>query len=234
MASINFPINTENQLIVAFSDDSGAITLGTFERSFTTGTNPSETLQILADEFDTNRWDSDDDGTLVVGALLEDGAANGVNGDQNDISANDSGAAYVFVRSGDLWQQQAFIKPSNTGEDDAFGMAVSLSADGNTLAVGTTREDSAATGINGDQNDDSVEQAGAVYVFIRSAGLWQQHAYIKASNTGLEDSFGGAVTLSADGNTLAVGAVDEDSSATGINGDQNNKSAPSSGAVYLY
>jgi len=234
MASINFPINTENQLIVAFSDDSGAITLGTFERSFTTGTNPSETLQILADEFDTNRWDSDDDGTLVVGALLEDGAANGVNGDQNDISANDSGAAYVFVRSGDLWQQQAYIKASNTGEDDSFGMAVSLSADGNTLAVGTTREDSTATGINGNQNDDSIGQAGAVYVFIRSAGLWQQQAYNKASNTGLEDGFGGAVSLSADGNTLAVSAIDEDSAATGINGDQIDNLAPSSGAVYLY
>ena len=113
-------------------------------------------------------------------------------------------------------------------------MAVSLSADGNTLAVGTNREDSAATGINGNQNDDSVEQAGAVYVFTRSAGLWQQQAYIKASNNGFEDGFAGAVSLSADGNTLAVGAIDEDSSATGINGDQNNNSTPSSGAVYLY
>ena len=177
---------------------------------------------------------SADGGTLAVGASRDDSAVTGINGNQNDNSANDSGAVYVFVRSGELWQQQAYIKASNSGEDDSFGMAVSLSADGNILAVGTTREDSTATGINGNQNDDSVGQAGAVYVFIRSAGLWQQQSYIKASNTGLEDSFGGAVSLSADGNTLAAGAVDEDSSATGINGDQNNNSAPSSGAVYLY
>ena len=58
--------------------------------------------------------------------------------------------------------------------------------------------------------------------------------YFKASNTGRFDNFGVAISLSADGDTLAVGAIDEDSSATGINGDQNNNSTPSSGAVYLY
>jgi len=177
---------------------------------------------------------SADASTLAVGAYLDDSAATSINGNQNDNSADDSGAVYVFVRFGELWQQQAYIKASNTGEDDSFGMAVSLSADGNTLAVGTTREDSTATGINGNQNDNSVDESGALYVFIRSGELWQQQAYIKASNTGLEDSFGGAVSLSADGNTLAAGAVDEDSAATGINGDQNNNSEPASGSVYLY
>lgn len=57
--------------------------------------------------------------------------------------------------------------------------------------------------------------------------------YLKASNTGRFDKFGEAVSLSADGNTLAAGAVDEDSAATGINGDQNNNSAPASRSVYL-
>ena len=177
---------------------------------------------------------STDGGTLAVGAYLDDSAATGINGNQNDNSANDSGAVYVFIRSGELWQQQAYIKAGNTEEEDGFGMAVSLSADGNTLAVGTTREDSSAIGINANQNDNSAEDSGAVYVFVRSGELWQQQAYIKASNTGFEDSFGGAVSLSADGNTLAAGAIDEDSAATGINGDQNNNSVSSSGAVYLY
>ena len=44
----------------------------------------------------------------------------------------------------------------------------------------------------------------------------------------------GKLSLSADGNTLAAGAIDEDSASTGINGDQNNNSAPASGSVYLY
>ena len=177
---------------------------------------------------------SADGGTLAVGAYLDDSAATGIDGNQNDNSANDSGAVYIFVRSGELWQQQAYIKASNTGEDDGFGMAVSLSADGNTLAVGTTREDSSATGVNGNQNDNSADESGALYVFVRSGELWQQQAYIKASNTEFEDSFGAAVSLSADGNTLAAGAIDEDSSATGVNGDQNNNSVSSSGVVYLF
>ena len=179
---------------------------------------------------------SADGSTLAAGALFDQSAATGVNGDQNDDSADDSGAVYVFVRSGEFWQQQAYIKASNTGEDDTFGVAVSLSADGNTLAVGADREDSAATGIDGNQNDNSTFESGALYIFVRSGEFWQQQAYIKASNTGQDDSFGGAVSLSADGDTLAVGARGEGSAATGFNGDQNDNSTPASasGAVYLY
>lgn len=52
--------------------------------------------------------------TLVVGARGEDSNANGVNGNQDDNSASESGAAYVFVRSGTTWSQQAYLKASNT------------------------------------------------------------------------------------------------------------------------
>ena len=61
-ASLNFPVNTTNQLIITYSDQNGATTLGSIERSFTTGANESESLQISANEFDTERWDSDGDG----------------------------------------------------------------------------------------------------------------------------------------------------------------------------
>ena len=64
--------------------------------------------------------------------------------------------------------------------------------------------------------------------------LTQAIGYVKASNTGANDLFGQSVALSADGNTLAVGALGEDSNATGVNGDQTNNSASFSGAVYLY
>ncbi len=56
-------------------------------------------------------------------------------------------------------------------------MAVSLSDNGNTLAVGAFGEDSAATGVNGNQNDNTAEEAGAVYVFTRSGSTWSQQAY---------------------------------------------------------
>ena len=176
---------------------------------------------------------SADGNTLAVGATREDSSATGINGDQADNSAPVSGAVYVFTRSGSLWEQQAYIKASNTNAFDRFGESVSLSADGNTLAVGAVSKDSSATGINGDQTDDSVFSSGAVYVFTRSGSVWEQQAYIKASNTDADDFFGLQVSLSADGNTLAVGANGEASSATGINGDQNDNAAEDAGAVYV-
>jgi len=56
------PIDTENLLVVTFNDDNGAITLGSFEQTYRTGTNPSESFQITADQFNTTRWDNDGDG----------------------------------------------------------------------------------------------------------------------------------------------------------------------------
>ncbi len=126
-----------------------------------------------------------------------------------------------------------YFKASNTGLRDFFGFAVALSGDGNTLAVGANHEESNATGINGNQNDNSALGSGAAYVFRFDGTDWKQQAYVKASNSGWNDVFGFAVALSADGNTLAV-AAGEDSNATGINGDQNNNLALRSGAVYLY
>ena len=178
-----------------------------------------------------------------MGAPYESSGAKGVNGDQNDTSVYSSGAVYIFVRKNDAWSQQAYIKASNPGQSYRFGFVVSLSQDGNTLAVSAYFEASAAKGINGDQNDKSIPQAGAVYVFTRTGTTWSQQAYVKASNTGEAasgkqpskgDQFGFSIGLSADGNTLAVGAISEDSGAKGINGDQNDNSQQSSGAVYVF
>jgi len=175
-----------------------------------------------------------DGNTLAVAAYGEDSNATGINGDATDNSATAAGAVYVFSRNGSNWSQQAYVKASNTGANDLFGRAVSLAADGNTLAVGAYGEDSNATGINGDATDDSAPTAGAVYVFSRNGSNWSQQAYVKASNTGANDRLGYAVSLAADGNTLAVAANGEGSNATGINGDATDNSAPTAGAVYLY
>ncbi|RLA06568.1 MAG: hypothetical protein DRQ51_09060, partial [Gammaproteobacteria bacterium] len=149
---------------------------------------------------------SGDGRTLAVGSDGEDSNATGINGDQTDNSAFSSGAVYIFTRTGLTWTQQAYIKASNTDAYDWFGSSVAISADGNTLAVGARGEDSNATGINGDQGDNSASYAGAVYVFTRAGITWTQQAYIKASNTDAYDYFGGSVALNDDGNTLAVGA----------------------------
>ena len=174
---------------------------------------------------------SGDGNTLAVGAVHEGGSSTGVNGAQNNDSAN-AGAVYLYRRMGSVWSQQAYIKASNSDPLDQFGISVSLNDDGNTLAVGANLEDSSATGVNGAQKGGSVD-TGAVYVFRFSSSTWSQQAYIKASNIDREDRFGYAVALSGDGNTLAVGARGENSSSTGVNSTPNND-ASLSGAAYLF
>ncbi len=130
---------------------------------------------------------------------------------------------------------ETYVKASNGELADEFGTSVALSGD--TLVVGAWHEDSNATGINGDQSDNSAAASGAAYVFTRTDGVWSQEAYLKASNTGEGDFFGSSVSLSSgdlSGITLAVGALGEDSSATGVNGDQFDNSDRNSGAVYVF
>lgn len=179
---------------------------------------------------------SADGNTLAVGAIGESSDATGVDGDQNNNNATWSGAAYVFTRSSGIWAQQAYIKASNTEAGDAFGFKLTLSGDGNTLAVVLYGDSSGATGIDGDPNDNGAGGGGngAVYVYTRSASTWRQQAYVKASNTGYSDGFATSLALNNDGNTLAVGAPLEDSIATGVGGDQSDNSALDAGAVYLY
>ena len=168
--------------------------------------------------------------TTVVGARAEDSNATGVDGDQADNTAANSGAVYVFTRSGDVWSQQAYLKASNTGAGDYFGTSVAVSGD--TLVVGARYEDSNATGVDGDQADNTAANSGAAYVFTRSGSTWSQQAYLKASNPGANDEFGNSVGVSGD--TVVVGARYEESNATGVNGDQADNSAADSGAVYVF
>jgi hypothetical protein len=130
---------------------------------------------------------SGDGDILAVGAMLEGSGASGNDGPQNNSTAQNSGAVYVFTRSDGVWSQQAYVKASTIGAGDRFGTSVALSADGGTLAVSAEREDSDATGIGGDETNGDAEDSGAVYVFTRGGGLWDQQAYIKASNAGAFD-----------------------------------------------
>lgn len=138
--------------------------------------------------------------TMVIGAGGESSNATGVNGNQATNSALGSGAAYVFVRNGTNWIQQAYLKASNTGAHDGFGgdagpYGVAISGD--TIVVGAPGEASNATGVNGNQADNSAFGAGAVYVFARSETNWTQQTYVKASSTGEQDRFGGGPTTMA-------------------------------------
>ena len=115
---------------------------------------------------------------------------------------------YIFSRDeADVWTQTSYVEASNVEADDNFGWSIAL--EGDTLVVGAFSEDSNATGVNGDQTDNSAPGSGAAYVFMRDAGdVWIQQAYLKASEVDSFSSFGASLAL--DGDTLAVGAPGSD------------------------
>jgi hypothetical protein len=168
--------------------------------------------------------------TAVIGAFGETSNATGINGNQLDNSAYRAGAAYVFVRQGETWTQQAYLKASNNARGDQFGVSVAIADD--TIVVGSNGEDSNAVGVNGNEFDNSLINAGAAYVFVRTGSDWAQQAYLKASNSGDRDFFGVTVAVSDD--TIAVGAFGEDSNATGVNGNGSDNSALGAGAAYVF
>ena len=184
--------------------------------------------------------------TIVIGARWEDSNARGVNGDQSNNSSFNAGAAYVFVREGATWTQQAYLKASNTLATsdegfifpDSFGISVAIDQD--TIVVGARYEDSGSSGVNGDQSLANANgDSGAAYVFVRNGTTWSQQAFLKQSNNlrfmgtaDSQDNFGGTVAVSGD--TIAVSASLEDSGSVGINGDQTNDDEFQSGAVYIF
>jgi hypothetical protein len=105
------------------------------------------------------------------------------------------GGAYVFVRSGITWGQQAELNAADALDYDWFGSSVSLSADGNTALLGAPYDDLYPWG-----------QAGSAYVFVRSGTAWSQQAKTITSNYASWDTFGSAVCLSGDGSTALGGA----------------------------
>lgn len=103
---------------------------------------------------------SHDGETLVISALDEDGSTQGINGPDN----NESGAVYLFHRNGDGWRQAAYLKAPASEIYDEYGANVALDDSGETVAVGVRLEDGGSSGVNGDQADNSVRDAGAVFV----------------------------------------------------------------------
>ncbi len=193
-----------------------------------------ETDYIKASNPDANDafgWDLSLSGDeLVVGARFEDSASIGIDGDQTDNSAVDSGAVYTFSHSSGDWMQTAYIKTSNAEANDQFGSSVDN--DGARLVAGAEFEDGGDSGPDADPMDNSVSGAGAAYVFSNVSGQWSQQAYLKADVSNAFDLFGRAVGIR--GNVIAVGTITEDSDSIGNGGDPFSNAAPNSGVVYLF
>jgi len=118
--------------------------------------------------------------TAIVGAPWND-TPSGVN----------AGSAYVFVRSGSIWSQQAKLTAADGAGGDVFGGSVSVS--GNTILVGASGDDTPSGG-----------DAGSAYVFVRYGTTWSQQAKLTAVDGAASDVFGYSVALS--GNTALVAA----------------------------
>jgi hypothetical protein len=149
-------------------------------------------------------------------SLSGDGSYLAVGAPKNNSGA---GAAYVLSESNSWGKVPVDITPY--AESGAyFGRVVSLSNNGQTLAVGADRENSFS---------------GAVYVF--SGGVWSSPQKVFASNGESNDSFGYSVSLSGDGNTLVVGAYQEDGTDNGVSQPPTSADQPSNsayGAAYVY
>lgn len=143
---------------------------------------------------------SGDGNTALAGASLSDSVA------------GNAGCAYVFVRSGSSWSQQAKLTASDGGNSDDFGISVSLSSNGDTALVGAELDNTAAGA-----------DAGSAYVFVRTDGSWSQQARLTASDGAVADDFGWSVALSGDGNTALIGAYWDDT--TG---------GPEAGSAYVF
>jgi hypothetical protein len=125
-------------------------------------------------------------------ALSYDGNTLAVGG-SNDNSNN--GATWIFVRLNGTWTQQGSKLVGTNATGAAFqGCDVSLSADGNTLAVGGYQDNS---------------QKGATWIFVRSLGVWTQQGDKLVATTNNASWQGFSISLSRDGNTLAVGAPNQ-------------------------
>lgn len=153
-----------------------------------------------------------DGDTLVVGAPWADG------------HFPDTGAAYVYERDASgAWQHRATVRPSTSHADEMFfGQRVAIS--GSTIVVAAPVAD----------DETGTSPTGAVYVYVRDAvsGVWGLEQVLRHANQSTFIYFGGDVAI--DGDMLVVGAPWENSGATGVEGDESDTSAPSSGAAYVY
>jgi hypothetical protein len=141
---------------------------------------------LAADLFGSSVALSPNGNMALVGAIGEDTSPN-----------SSQGAAYVFTRSGGVWTQQQKLLASDAATNELFGFRISISSDGNTALITSYRE-----------TTSSIE-AGAVYVFTLSGGVWTQQQKLIASDREFGDFFGSSIAISSNGNIALIGASGE-------------------------
>ena len=183
-SSVSLSIDGNLAIVGAYNEDTTASNSGAAYILARSGSTWTEQAILKASDAEANDWFgynaaaiSSDGNTAIVGAIGE------------STGGSMAGAAYIFTRSGSTWTEEAKIQAPNKGDNDYFGVAVSISSDGNTVIVGAQHEDTGNT------------NAGSAYIFTRSGSTWTQQAQIQPSVVVLNGKFGTSVTISDDGNT---------------------------------
>jgi len=138
-----------------------------------------------SDSFGISVSISGDGSRALVGAI----------GDDDGVS--NSGAAYIFSRSGTTWSLQSKIKAPDPGPSDRFGRSVAISSDGSYALVGAYQDD---------QPYPSIPDQGSAYIFSRSGTSWSYQSKIWAPDRGPGEKFGVSASISSDGTYALVGA----------------------------
>ena len=202
---ITVSISGDTAVVGATRDDHAGIFSGSAYVFVGSGTSWTQQAKLTASDAalgdDFGRSVSISGDTVVVGAIGDD--------DVGTIFGGNSGSAYVFVRSGTIWTQQAKLTASDAAELDQFGISVSISGD--TALVGAFKD------------DDVGSESGSAYVFVRSGTTWTQQAKLTASDDAAGDQFGFSVSISGD--TSLMAAIGDDGEVFGLNG---------SGSAYVF
>jgi len=178
-------VSGDTVIVGATHDDDDGLNSGSAYVFVRTGTTWAQQAKLPA----VSRSAGDRFGIHV--AVEGDTAVVGATGDDHHAGAINAGSAYVFVRSGMIWTQQAKLVAPDAASFSGFGFTVAI--DGDTIA------------IDADGTDHSgLANAGAVYVFVRSGSLWSFEAKLTASDAAEDDFFGFPVSISGD--TIAMGS----------------------------
>ncbi|WP_437331896.1 thrombospondin type 3 repeat-containing protein [Sorangium sp. So ce394] len=191
-------ISGDTALVGSRAGDGSSLNSGSVHVFVRTGSTWSEEAELLpsdgaaGDQFGTSVAISGN--TALIGAPLDDNPG------------SESGSAYVFVRTGTTWSEQAKLLASDSVLGERFGTSVAISD--NTALIGAMFD------------DDQGSYSGSVYVLMRTGSTWSEQAKLLASDGAPGDYFGAAVALSGD--TALIGAP------------VNDEVGENSGSVYAF
>jgi hypothetical protein len=159
--------------------------------------NPTPTAAFVVQGEKLLPNDATGDSHVGRGVAMSDDGDVALVGGPHDNS--ETGSAWVFVREGTAWTQQARLSAAPAGASNFFGRAVALSADGTTALVG---------------DPGNAGGKGAAWVFVRSGSTWSLQAKLTGAGEVGNGQFGRSVSLSGDAGLALVGAF-ADASGTG-------------------